>query len=80
MLKTLVDVAQSQISVMAGLDVVKIKKLYDGKAANMQLKLVNGEIIGADNTILNGTCIEEKASVVHAQVRNPSIEGKIELV
>ena len=59
---------------------VKIPELYNGKKFGMGLKLVNGKIVGADNTIFNGTCIDEKALDIYAEVRNPAIEGKIDLV
>ena len=61
-------------------DAVEIDKLYDGKWGGMQLRVVNGKIVGADNTNLNGTCLDEKPSVMYAEVRNPMIEGKIDLV
>ena len=62
---------------------IKIPEIYNGESAGMQLKLVDGTIIGADDTILNDTCVDDsnkKALTVYAEVRNPSIQGKINLV
>ena len=64
---------------MGNLEVMKIPKIFEGEWAKMKLTLRNGEIIGADNTIFNGTCIDQKDNVVYAEIRNPWIEGKIEL-
>ena len=64
-------------------DLIKIPEIYNGKSAGMQLKLVDGTIIGADDTSLNGTCLDDSnkaAWTVYAEVRNPSIQGKINLV
>ena len=64
-------------------DLIKIPEIYNGESAGMQLKLVDGTIIGADDTSLNGTCLDDSnkaAWTVYAEVRNPSIQGKINLV
>ena len=64
-------------------DLIKIPEIYNGKSAGMQLKLVDGTIIGADDTSLNGTCLDDSNKnnlTIYAEVRNPSIQGKINLV
>ena len=66
------------VEMLGGSDVIDIPEIYKGNWALMKISLYNGKIIGADNTILNGSCADEEAGIIYAEIRNPWIEGKID--